>query len=499
MTAKPHGNVGTPSKSPGYPVGIAHFFHTGSPWCVTTLTRSQGAANGIVILLPHPRWTVKSPGAPTRPEGTDTTRPRGTGTGPPGGHRSWSTRPERVSTARAPSGPDGRRTSGPPTNVPVMHRSRVAVVLIDHPRPRSATVEEFWRAAVGTPATALADPPYALLGRLDGVDFAFQHLDAGEPRVHLDLESDDVAAEVRRLVGLGAAVRVDHGEHVELADPDGLVFCVVPVQTGPESFRAHAVSWSDGEPDWWGWQRGWDTQQEAYLPDREQRLGALLDAVEAAVGPAPRVLDLAGGTGSITLRLLDRFPDASAVLLDVDPVLLRIAEHTVGTDPRVRLVRADLRDPGWAAAAWAAEPFDAVLTATALPWLSRDRLATLCRDLCGLLRPGGLFANADHLPDRGLPELTERLRELADRRREPLFRDGQAESWEAWWARARRAPELADAVAERDTIFPAGGHDRWTADHDQHLALLRECGFARAGLIWRGGADAAFAAVRADP
>lgn len=54
------------------------------------------------------------------------------------------------------------------------------------------------------------------------------------PRIHLDLYADDQAAEVRRLLGLGATT-VDwdsydeDGEcdYVVLADPDGNLFCVI--------------------------------------------------------------------------------------------------------------------------------------------------------------------------------------------------------------------------------------------------------------------------------
>ncbi|WP_152363553.1 VOC family protein [Microlunatus speluncae] len=381
-----------------------------------------------------------------------------------------------------------------------MHRSRVGVILIDHPQPRSASALAFWRAAVGGPpgsSDGATNGVYADLGWLNGVEFAFQHLGQGDPRLHLDLETDDVPAEVARLLRLGASVRTDHGEYAVLTDPDGVVFCVVPVQTGPARFRAGATTWSEAGADgadWWGWQRSWDAQQEVYLPDREQRFGALFDAVEAAVGTAPRVLDLAGGTGSISQRLLDRFPGASTVVLDADPALLRIAAHTVGRDDRVELVRADLRDRGWVNAA--AGPFDAVLTATALHWLAEDRLAELYRELTGLVRPGGLFGNADHLPDSGLPGLTRRLGELAEHRREKAVRDGAAESWGDWWQRARDSAELADAVVERDVIFPGAWHDRGLPTHDRHLELLRSAGFAEAGLVWRGGADAAFAAIR---
>lgn len=78
--------------------------------------------------------------------------------------------------------------------------------------------------------------------------------------------------------------------------------------------------------DWQAWQNSWDRQQEWYLPDREERFRVMLDMVEALVGPEPRVLDLACGTGSISDRLLKRFPKAESVGVDLDPALLAIAE-----------------------------------------------------------------------------------------------------------------------------------------------------------------------------
>ncbi len=77
--------------------------------------------------------------------------------------------------------------------------------------------------------------------------------------------------------------------------------------------------------DWQAWQRSWDRQQEWYMPDREERFRIMLDMVEALVGTAPRVLDLACGTGTITARLLARFPEATSTGVDLDPALLAIA------------------------------------------------------------------------------------------------------------------------------------------------------------------------------
>ena len=95
------------------------------------------------------------------------------------------------------------------------------------------------------------------------------------------------------------------------------------------------------------WQRSWDQLEEGYIPDRELRIGALLDVLEGSGVGELTVLDLGCGTGTITSRLLDRFPTARSIALDVDPVLLTIASVTFAHDDRVRIVKADLRDPAW--------------------------------------------------------------------------------------------------------------------------------------------------------
>jgi SAM-dependent methyltransferase len=248
--------------------------------------------------------------------------------------------------------------------------------------------------------------------------------------------------------------------------------------------------------DWNEWQRSWDRQQAAFMPDREQRFAALLDVVEAASGPAPRVLDLACGTGSITRRLLARLPRASSVALDLDPALLRIARGTFEGDSRVTVVAADLRDPGWRQVAGG--QFDAVLTATALHWLPEQRLGSLYAEVAGALRPGGVFCNADHMADPGLPGLTGMIDTLTTTRREAVYASGEALSWPGWWDAARAEPALATAVAEREVIFGSPSstkHSESLVPVSVHLELLRGAGFREVGLVWRGLVDAAFAAV----
>ena len=100
--------------------------------------------------------------------------------------------------------------------------------------------------------------------------------------------------------------------------------------------------------DWLDWLRRWDAQQEGYIPEREARFTAMFDAL-AELLPTPFVaLDLACGPGSISQRLLARFPDARAIAVDLDPVMLAIGRGALGTvDGRLRWIEADLASPDW--------------------------------------------------------------------------------------------------------------------------------------------------------
>jgi len=258
-------------------------------------------------------------------------------------------------------------------------------------------------------------------------------------------------------------------------------------------------------PDWPAWQGSWDRQQRLYLPDREERFAAMLDAVEALAGRAPTVLDLACGPGSITARLLARFPGARIVGIDLDPALLAIARGVFAGDSRACFVEADLADPEWTEQI-ATREVDAVLTATALHWLTEPRLARLYAELAVVLRPGGIFCNADHMPDGRDGRITRAVRDLRRRRR--AARPADVPDWDEWWSRAAADPTLTELVARRDAIFGAaspqatdgGRHPAAVAvfapPAEWHVARLREVGFAEAAMVWRGYDAAMVAALR---
>lgn len=239
----------------------------------------------------------------------------------------------------------------------------------------------------------------------------------------------------------------------------------------------------------------WDAQQTIYIEHRERVFTVMFDILEQ-ICPGPRltVLDLACGPGAISQRFLRRFPQGRAVALDTDPVLLAIGQDALGDrNGRLRWVRADLRDPSWPEQV--GTTVDAVLSSTALHWLSPPDLSAAYKAAADLIRPGGMLINADHLP---LPA-GSRLRaacEAVDRNRQQAAIDAGAEAWDDWWQAVEAQPDLAGALAERRMLWPEGSRDWNGAGLDFHRAALTAAGFAETGVVWQDLEERILAAVK---
>jgi trans-aconitate methyltransferase len=240
------------------------------------------------------------------------------------------------------------------------------------------------------------------------------------------------------------------------------------------------------------WLERWDAQQERYIPDREERFRVVIDVVRAATdgGPA-RVIDLGCGPGSLSRRLAEGLPEVEVVGVDADPLLLGLGR--ANTNPRVRLIEANLANPGWADATGLPGPWDAAVSSTALHWLEPAVLGQLYRTLAENMRPGGVFVNADHM-GLGQPKLDT----LADAVREARTRRAGTESnedWREWWQALRSDDELAPLLdARSNTAIAHSGENGLTVL--QHADLLRQAGFAEAGPVWQFGDDHVLVAVR---
>jgi predicted enzyme related to lactoylglutathione lyase len=125
-----------------------------------------------------------------------------------------------------------------------MHHSRLCAVLIDCKTDDVDASARFWGEALGRPVDMqhsgsrgnyrmLETPPDEPIVEIQKVDH--------ESRVHIDIETDDIPAEVKRLEKLGAKVVVELPRWIVMQAPTGQKFCVVRVQR--PGFPKNANRW----------------------------------------------------------------------------------------------------------------------------------------------------------------------------------------------------------------------------------------------------------------
>jgi hypothetical protein len=124
-----------------------------------------------------------------------------------------------------------------------MHHSRLACLVIDCKTDNLGRETGFWSDALGLPVKDVpeGDPAYAVLQEAPGQPKILLQAVEHESRVHLDIETDDIEAEVQRLEALGAKRIGLVKRWCVMEAPSGQRFCVVNPQR--PDFPADANKW----------------------------------------------------------------------------------------------------------------------------------------------------------------------------------------------------------------------------------------------------------------
>lgn len=116
-------------------------------------------------------------------------------------------------------------------DVCVMHKSKLCSLIIDCKTDDLETAAKFWSAALGRGITKM-EGNYASIGMRKSEPVVEVQRVTHPSRVHIDIESDDVEAEVKRLEALGAKRVEAIRTWVVMEAPTGQRFCVVQPQRG---------------------------------------------------------------------------------------------------------------------------------------------------------------------------------------------------------------------------------------------------------------------------
>jgi predicted enzyme related to lactoylglutathione lyase len=125
-----------------------------------------------------------------------------------------------------------------------MHKSRLGVVVIDCEADGLEEAEAFWSRALGYDVEHSDDPVnsnYARLKTPSGEMAVLLQKVSHPSRVHLDIETDDMEAEVHRLESLGARKVARFERWWVMEAPSGHRFCVVNPQR--DGFEDDANRW----------------------------------------------------------------------------------------------------------------------------------------------------------------------------------------------------------------------------------------------------------------
>ena len=129
-----------------------------------------------------------------------------------------------------------------------MHRSRLGTIVIDCQTQDVESAAAFWSQALGWDTRPLSDPAearYRVFASPPDQPTVLVQAVSHPSRVHIDIETDDIEAEVARLEQLGARRVAFVKRWWVMAAPTGQRFCVVRPQRA--DFASHANTWDEAE------------------------------------------------------------------------------------------------------------------------------------------------------------------------------------------------------------------------------------------------------------
>jgi SAM-dependent methyltransferase len=201
----------------------------------------------------------------------------------------------------------------------------------------------------------------------------------------------------------------------------------------------------------------------AVVPMAREQIGVMLAVLSTSERPLRRVLDLGCGDGILAAAVLERHPQARAVLADFsEPMLKAAREKTAPLGDRVRCLRVDYGEPQWVDVVARHAPFDAVVSGYSIHHQPDTRKKGVYAEVHGLLAPGAWFVNVEHVAPASA--VTGRL--FAEQFVEGIYRQ-----------RRRTGEPLSREEVRRRFVDRADKEANVLAPVETQCAWLREIGY----------------------
>ncbi|MCC6178769.1 MAG: class I SAM-dependent methyltransferase [Chloroflexi bacterium] len=256
--------------------------------------------------------------------------------------------------------------------------------------------------------------------------------------------------------------------------------------------------------------RDWLEKHGQGASDLAREFALVARIIGTTVGGSPRFADLGAGHGTLAEALLEHFPTASVVCLDVNPAMIEAGRQRLARfGNRARYVTMDLGEENWPADA--SGPFDAVVSSRAIHHVSDDQKRVVFGRAYERLCSGGWFLNVDYVraPSEALADVYVRAAEEGRAAPSNHAHDGAHGSHahgshahggetgaEHAHAEHAHATPAASAHEAADASSPAADHHQGHHSHTSpvlgQMHLLEAVGFQDVDCFWKELAIALF-------
>jgi len=183
------------------------------------------------------------------------------------------------------------------------------------------------------------------------------------------------------------------------------------------------------------------------IPLAEEQIDVMLRLLAACGQPIRRFLDLGCGDGVLSAAILERYPQAEGVLVDFSAPMLdaarrRFAQHRAS----VRFANVDYGLAAWIQSIAECGRYDAVVSGYSIHHQPDTRKREVYAEIFGLLSPGGVFVNVEHVSS--VSPWVESLHDdlFVDRLHHALPGTSRTEVAETYYHRADKAANILAPV-----------------------------------------------------
>lgn len=183
--------------------------------------------------------------------------------------------------------------------------------------------------------------------------------------------------------------------------------------------------------------RGFLEHVRSAIPMAREQIDIMLRVIHSRIPAECDFIDLGCGDGVLGRAIHAMYPQSRGYFLDFSQTMIDAAREKAGPDDaRLHFLISDYGEPGWTAGVADAAPFDLIVSGLSIHHQPDERKRAIYQEIYGLLKPGGLFLNLDHVaPSFAWAEVVndelfiDSLFEFEQNRGGGRTRDEVAEDW----------------------------------------------------------------------